>query len=549
MTAALDTSPAEQTPADPFDFLHMPKSEREELERHMQRVARSAARKAPAEEPPPSVADWAHAETLAGLLEGAYRWAYHRGTWMGWTGQVWEPITEQRMATIAAESLRIEYARLLALAANKPTLKRLARLITDTCVYRHVQGGLSFLKGWSGFETEPKQWDADPWLLNVSNGLVDLRTGAIAVHSPSHLCTKLAPVAYEPIAAAPAWEAHLERFLPNESIRRQVQRDMGTALVGAVLEEALPIWYGTGGNGKTTTARVFAAVLGDYARKAAPNLLIQSRNERHSTEVADLAGSRWVVSAEIDDGKRLAEALVKDLTGGDVKKARFMRGDFFEFFQTFSITLLVNHKPIISGTDEGIWRRVRLVPWTETITDAERRPQDEVLFELLQEGPGILAWMVAGLQDWLADSRWEAPEVKMATMAYREEQDVLAPFLSDRCEIGPRYTVGVGELYDAYGRWGENVGEQCAAKRRFGDLLRQRGCSQQQVGHAKTRTWIGLRLQTDLRTDADRAALSLPGENEIKTNNARASASVRNDDADDQYYLSVADDDGEKIPF
>jgi putative DNA primase/helicase len=261
-----------------------------------------------------------------------------------------------------------------------------------------------------------------------------------------------------------------------------------------VLEESLPIWYGGGGNGKTTTARVLMEGLGDYARKAAAGLLVASKYERHPTEIADLAGTRLAVSEETDDGRKLDEARVKDLCGGGILKARFMRGDFFEFAQTFSTILLTNHKPVISGVDDGIWRRVRLIPWSEKISDAEKRPQDEVVAELLADGSAVLDWLVAGLADWQEDHTWVADEVRVATLAYRSEQDRLSAFFAEVIEVEPFATVAATELTAAYTNWGIANGETTLGKNDFANALKERGFTQKK-GQRGIRLWVGLRLQ------------------------------------------------------
>ncbi len=468
--------------------------------REVRRIAASVGRYEPAiagaPQPGTLGKDYGHALTLSHLFRGRYRWAVHRGSWMEYAGGVWRPVPEEAVARVASEVLRAVYSRALADATDKETINDLIQAVKDTCYYARMVRGLAFLKGWGGFLTRSHEWDADPWLLNVANGTIDLRTLELRTHNPDDLLTKQAPVVYDPHARGAAWEAHLARFLPNPHIRRQVQRDLGRALVGAPLDETFPIWWGTGANGKSTTVRVLLGVLGDYGCRAAPNLLTQSSFETHPTNIADLAGRRLVFSVEVDEGKRLAEALVKDLTGGDRKKARFMRQDYFEFEQTFSMVLIVNHRPVIQGTDDSIWRRVRLIPWEYRIPDDERRPQEEVVRELVAEGSAVLNWLIEGLADWLRDRNWLAPEVIAATEAYRLDQDVLGSFLGERCELGARYSVGVGDLYTAYTGWCEEAGEEPVSKTKFGSLLRQRGVGQTREALGK-RKWVGLRLRRD----------------------------------------------------
>ncbi len=177
-------------------------------------------------------------------------------------------------------------------------------------------------------------------------------------------------------------------------------------------------------------------------------------------------------------------------------KARFMNRDFIEFPSTWTITLLVNHRPIITGTDKAIWRRVRLIPWTVSIdaTPGEKRPQDEVLAELEGERPAILRWLLEGLADWQADHHWQAEEVRAATEAYRQEQDRLGGFLADRCELGERYAVLVASLYEAYTAWCAGAGEEAVGKQQFGKLLRNRGIDQYRESRTGDRKWRGIRL-------------------------------------------------------
>ena len=439
--------------------------------------------------------DYGHAAVLAGLFRDRYRWAVHRGAWMAWNGRVWRAVPEQAVAKVAADELRRHYAAEMARSTDKAALQDLGKKVTETCVYSRITGALNFLKGWPGVLTLAEEWDRDPWLLNVRNGTLDLRTCALRPHAPADLLTQMAPVQYDPNARRERWQKHLETFLPDPEVRRQVQRDLGVSLVGADLEELLPIWYGAGGNGKSTTLRVLRELLGDYARMAAPRLLVQSKYERHPTELADLCGARLVFSVEIGSGARLDEERVKALTGGESVRARFMRENLFEFPRTWTITLIANHKPEIRGTDAGIWRRIRLVPWTVALPREQQRPQDEVVRELLAEGPAILAWLLDGLRDWQRDHHWRAQAVEAATEGYRQEQDVLAPFVADCCDLGPRYTVPVGALYDAYVGWCERNGEEPFKKDTFRRMLVDRGARKSREGHDNTPTWHGIRLR------------------------------------------------------
>jgi len=442
--------------------------------------------------------DYGHARELAHLFAGRFRWAHKLNCWMRYVESEgrWVEAPEESVFKEASDALRRHYAAKL-LDAEMQEAKELQARLKDTTDLTRMRNALSFLKGWEGILTYPHEWDSNPWLLNVKNGTLDLQTFNLLRHSPDHLITKFAPVAYDPAAPASLWLEHLEALIPDMEVRRQLQRDLGAALPGAVLEECLPIWYGTGCNGKSTTAGVIMRVLGDYVCRAAPRLLVQDRFARHPTEIADLVGRRLAFSIETEHADHLAEAVVKDLTGGDRKKARFMHRDFFEFEQTFTLILLANHKPIISGSDYAIWRRVRLIPWTQEIPQEKRREQSAVINELLEDcGSGILNWLLDGLRDFRFDRNWVAQAVRAATLEYKEEMDVLAPFIEERCELQAQAMIPKRALYDAYVAWCELAGEKPLSHVTFSKRIKERGIRSERLGGAKTHTYVGIRLRS-----------------------------------------------------
>jgi putative DNA primase/helicase len=233
------------------------------------------------------------------------------------------------------------------------------------------------------------------------------------------------------------------------------------------------------------------AVAGDYGMQAAPDLLVAKKGG-HPTELADLFGMRLVASIEVEDGRRLAESLVKQLTGGDRVKARRMRQDFWEFDPTHTVFMAVNHKPIVKGTDLGIWRRIRLIPFTETIAPAA---QDKQLPQKLRaELPGVLAWAVEGCLEWRREGLKAPEEVKKATAGYRSEMDVIGDFMADRCFRGERLEVAKDELYKAYQVWCDDAGERSETKRKFGMLLIERGIEDGRNSDRTKRIWKGIGL-------------------------------------------------------
>jgi len=463
-------------------------------------LAAEEAQSEPPNEGGPPVAEAAHAAVLRNQWRNLYRWSHTEDVWRRWNGRVWEEAPRVAVVSAAQKALRRHYGHCLAESQGEAEYKRLRALHAHACKHANVVAGLAFLSGEPGFLTLPAEWDADSWALNCADGILDLHSQTLRAHDPDALCTKITGWSYADTASSGVWEGHLQLCLPSADVRRQVQRDLGRALVGGDLEEVLPIWHGNGANGKSTTERALLGGVGSYAKKAVNNLLVMAKSDRHPTEIAHLAGSRLIFCEEIQDGKHLAEALVKDLTGGARKTARFMNKDFFEFEQTFSLFLLVNHRPVISGTDKGIWRRIRLVPWTVSIPASEQRPQDEMVAELEADGTWMLRWMVAGLADWQADHHWIAEEVEVATAAYRGEQDRLGAFLADTCEEKPFAEVSAAELHGAHARWCIGAGEEEMTKTALGKALRSRGFTQKR-GRGGAKLWQGLRL-VETRWDA-----------------------------------------------
>ena len=281
--------------------------------------------------------------------------------------------------------------------------------------------------------------------MNCPNGTVDLRTGELRTHNPTDLLTKVTHAKYNPHAKAPMFSAFLTRVLPSAELRRFVQRLVGYALTGETSEQILPFFYGTGANGKSTFLNIILKAVGDYGLQAGQSLLLAKRGDSHPTELSDLFRARFVVSSELEDGKRFAEALIKQITGGDRIRARRMREDLWEFDPTHTVIVAANHKPEVRGTDEGIWRRIKIVPWEVMIPAGERDPQ--LPKKLEAELEGILAWAVRGAVKWSCEGLGEPAAVTSQTDEYQREQDVLGNFIDEVCLVGPQYTAKADPLY------------------------------------------------------------------------------------------------------
>lgn len=333
--------------------------------------------------------------------------------------------------------------------------------------------------------------DRNPWLLNCANGTVDLRTGDIKRHDPADFITKLVPLAYDPTARSAAWDTvmarvTLEEGMTTRPLARFLQRWFGYCATGSTREQAFVVHYGQGSNGKSTILDTVADVLGDYAATAAPGLMVGNAKDRHPTEVADLHGRRMVTSHETGEGGQLKEDVVKQLTGSDKVKARFMRADFFEFDPTHKLQLLTNHKPAIKGQDNGIWRRVLLMPYLARFAVAEEVAagrahfvrDTKIMDRLATEKQGVLTWVVEGAKAWAQDGLQPPDAVLAASRDYQTEQDRVGQFVADCCEMDPTarepLAGGFGDgLYGAYKEWATGNGIFHLSKQKFAEELKR----------------------------------------------------------------------------
>ncbi|MCB2177571.1 MAG: hypothetical protein KQH57_17315 [Actinomycetales bacterium] len=454
-------------------------------------------------------AEWCDAHTLArtecgcpwgdapasvhhGQARMAYRLAASHGHrlmfvhgigWFVWDGRRWRE--DDR-----GEATRAVLAELRSALAESLDDRDLRADVRKCESAAGVAGVLELAAALEPFAATVDDLDADAYLLNCANGTLDLQTMVLRPHDPADRITKVTGAAYDPDAAGPTWDAFLARVLPDEAVRAFLGRYVGVGLAGRVLEHVLAILTGTGRNGKGVFDRAVAAALGDYASTAEPDLFM-AREGAHPTGEMDLRGIRWVVVSESDQGRRLAEATVKRLTGGDRIRARRMRQDFVEFAPSHTPALVTNHLPRVSGDDPALWARLRVVPFDVVIPKAE---QDTHLGEKLElEADAILSWAIAGWADYHANGLAEPSAVVKATERYQADSDAIGRFLAECCLINPNMRVTVAELFDRWTRWAAEDGTDPLNKRAFGEAIDGRGYpATKSTGGLRVRKGIGL---------------------------------------------------------
>lgn len=445
--------------------------------------------------------DTANARRLYDACFDRVMWVGRWDKFLAWDGRRWKldyDRTVDRYAKKVADDLWREFGRLVKDAdeGSKKTMLRHVSKSNDAWSIKHMVD-LSR----TDFAIDHEIFDTHSTLLNVKNGTLDLETGECYPHSKSDYLTKLAPVVFDPKARCPLWRQFLATvFGDDPELIEYVKRLVGYSIAGGSEEHILPFLYGTGANGKSTFVETIMKLLGtDYAMKGAPDLLMSKRNDSHPTDRADLFGKRFVACVETEAGKLMAESLVKEMTGGDRLRARRMREDFWEFVPTHHIWLVGNHKPTIRGTDEGIWRRIKLIPFDVVIPEKKR--DGKLPAKLARELPGILNWAIEGYRAWHDGGLVEPNVVSASTDDYRTEEDVIGNFIDECCELGDDFVAPATRLFEEFGKdTGSKLGQ-----RRFGSDLRSRGFERTRItsGTLKGKHgWRGLRLRSTARAEA-----------------------------------------------
>jgi putative DNA primase/helicase len=415
------------------------------------------------------------------------------GGWLTWDGRRWVRDTSGDIWRRSIATVRAIY-REAEQAADRTEAKELARWAEASESERNLAAMISITRAMRPAESE--QFDADPWLLNVENGTVDLRTGELRPHRRGDRITKLAPVAYDPDAEAPVWAAFLERIMPDAGLRAFLAQAVGYTLTGDVSEHCVFICYGTGRNGKSVFLGALQGVMGrDYAQQMPSSALMARRTGGPTPELADLRGVRFAATSETSEGARMNEEVLKAMSGGDLIRARHLHAEHIEFFPMFKVWLATNHRPVIRGTDEGVWSRPKLIPFTVTIPEQERDRQ--LAGKLAAEAPGILAWAVRGCLEWHERGLVLPDIVQEATGEYRNSMDTINMFIEECCVLGEGFEVNGATLFNRYREWAKDNNEYEYTHRRFGENLTERGFEVQRVTSGpekgrKVRLGIGL---------------------------------------------------------
>lgn len=415
-----------------------------------------------------AISEDALAETFTQRNRHTARFCAAWGRWLLWNGKRWEIDEKLRAFDLARETCRAVLTDRLTTLTDLTEAQR-ARLRLRLGSAQTIAAVLRIASASPAHAIAVDQLDADAWALNTPGGELDLRTGTLRAHDSYRLQTKITAAA--PAADAPHFLRTLERVLPDPEVRRYVQRLAGYCLTGLVRDHVLPFCHGGGRNGKSVIVNAIKHALGDYALTLNPEVLMESRNDRHPTEVAVLRGTRLAVCSEVDSGRQWNESRLKRLTGGDPITARFIARDPFEFLPSHKLIVVANSKPGLRVVDDAIRGRIHLVSFGVTIPEGER---DETLPEKLRaEAGGILGWALAGCLEWRQIGLAPPEAVRAATADYFESEDSIAQWISECCR--PVGQITLAAAHASYREWCQANAAQPIGRNQFGDMLDARG--------------------------------------------------------------------------
>jgi putative DNA primase/helicase len=475
-------------------------------EAEVERIAKSVGRYAPGESllaADMPLSDLGNGLRLVARHGGDLRYVPQWGKWLAWDGTRWAVDDSCEVMRRAKETMLALAEEVRRLRAGKRR-KTLMKFALSSQSEGRLRAMIKLAQSERGIAVHADALDADPWLLNVQNGTVDLRTGQLREHRQADLITKCAPVAYDPEAKAPLWGRFLDTtFEGNAEVMRYVQEAIGYTLTGCTSEQCWFPLYGVGANGKSVFLGVVRALLGsrDYARHIATETLVVTSNHiRIRSDLARLQGARLVSAAETEHGHRLAESLVKQLTGQDPLTARALYQNETEYVPTFKLWLAVNFKPQVRSNDPATWRRIRLIEFKVVIPPEQR---DQWLLEkLMGELPGVLNWAIEGCLRWQRDSLRTPAAVLSAVADYRREMDSVGRFIEDECVTGPLCWVASKDLRKAYETWCVEMGEAPLSRKALAADLEERGCKSASTGTQRGWRGIGLRESDSELDDA-----------------------------------------------
>lgn len=458
-------------------------------------IAKSITRYQPeAETMDYKLTDVGNAERFVSMFKDQVKYCSIYKKWFIWNGKRWEQDDTGKVITYAIECVRniIHDADML---PDGDKRKALIQHSLKSESSGRLKALLEIASGMPAITIRSEDLDRDPWLLNCQNGTINLKTGKLQEHNPKNFITRICSAPYDPACPIPLWTQLLEKVSGgNDGVKQYMQKAFGYALSGDISEQVMFLLYGTGSNGKSTMLNIFSALLDGYAQSTSSDTFMQKKNESVNNDIARLKGARFVSAIEMEEGKRMAESLIKSMTGGDRLVTRFLYGEFFEYVPQFKVFLAVNHKPDIRDTTKSIWRRIKVMEFTNTFTEQERDKNYPAKI-MASEMPGILAWAVQGCLLWQREGITDPDKIREATQAYREEMDSFSQFFNECCIVRDGARVTNKMLRSKYDEWCQENGEWCLKQRPFSQKLLERKFEKRHSAANGALEWHGFTLR------------------------------------------------------
>ena len=436
--------------------------------------------------------DTGNAQRMCDLFGNNLRYSYENKTWYFWNGKVWcEDKTGKikRLADETIDKMRKEAYK----EEDGDKQSAMFKWINKTCNSNAKENMIKELQHIENIPILMSEMDTQNDLFNCQNGIINLRNGELLKHEPNYFCTKISDCICDISGAKPElWLNFLDDITcGDKELQAYLQKAVGYSLTGSVREQCLFFLYGMGRNGKSTFLDIISCIAGTYANHAQPEtLMLKSQlNSGTTSDIARLKGARFVTSVEPNENVKLNEGLVKQLTGGDKVTARFLYGKEFEYTPEFKIWLGANHKPIIRGTDDGIWRRIRLIPFVAQIPD--EKVDKNLKYKLKKELPQILKWAVDGALLWQKEGLQSPPCVVKATQEYRYEMDTMSRFFSEYVTYDSNAKMKASVLYNYYCEWATQNNEYVMSMTKFGKEVMQKVSDKK--GYADGMYYMGIK--------------------------------------------------------
>lgn len=420
--------------------------------------------------------DTGNADRFIDRYGDLYKYSYTKKNFYVYDGTKWREDTTGAIRTLIDEMVNDLKSEKLVFDPNEiseeDAVKEFAKFIKksrNTTAKKNIVDELKHRR-----PIEQTDFDKDDMLINLLDGYINLASSEFNEHDIKKMFSLQANTDYSDKMEPVIWKQFLEDiFAGDKEVIRFIQKSLGYSLTGSIREQIMFILHGKGRNGKSIFTETISEILGTYASNIqADSLMVKQNKGAANSDIARLTNVRFVTSSEPNEGFRFDEGLVKQLTGGDKITARFLYGTEFEFTPNFKIWISTNHKPIIRGTDDGIWRRMVLIPFNVQIPD--HKVDKDLKFKLLREAPGILNWMVEGAYMWMKEGLQIPESIQEAGREYRTEMDVLEHFIEDTCIRNDEYEESAKDLFEAYKTWAEDSGEYKMNKNQFGKKMKEK---------------------------------------------------------------------------